>query len=202
MLTLNQIKQFCPKHKQPQLLVDTLNKFLPLYGITTKEQIACFLSQCSHESAGFSRLSENLNYSAAGLCATWKKRFPTMASAKPYTRSPEKIANKVYCDRLGNGNEASGDGWKYRGRGLIAITGKYNYQKFADYAKKPLSECIDYCSTLEGAIESACWFWKENNLNRFVDTDNFEGLTKAINGGLIGYSSRKVIYDQVKNLIN
>ena len=201
MLTLNQIKQFCPKHKQPQLLVDTLNKFLPLYGITTKEQIACFLSQCSHESAGFSRLSENLNYSAAGLCATWKKRFPTMASAKPYTRSPEKIANLVYCDRMGNGNEASGDGWKYRGKGVIQLTGKANYEKLSKGIGKPLSECIDYCATLEGGIESACWFWKTNNLNHYVEKNDFEGLTKAINGGLNGYTERQELHKVALGLL-
>ena len=193
-LTLEQIKYLCPKNKTPEVLLEVLNRILPKYEINTKERICCFLSQTIHESNQFTTLKENLNYSAAGLCATWKKRFPTMASAKPYTRSPEKIANKVYCDRLGNGNEASGDGWKYRGRGVIQLTGKANYEKLSKGIGKPLSECIDYCSTLEGGIESACWFWKTNNLNNYVKKNDFEGLTEAINGGLNGYAERQELH--------
>jgi putative chitinase len=201
MISKELILKLFPKHKKAESLVFVLNDILPKYNITTKEQIACFLSQCGHESAGFSKLSENLNYSAAGLCATWKKRFPTLDSARAYHRNPEKIANKVYCDRLGNGNEASGDGWKYRGRGVIQLTGKANYEKLSKGIGKSLSECIDYCATLEGGVESACWFWKTNNLNRYVEKNDFEGLTEAINGGLNGYVERQELYEIVIKLL-
>lgn len=201
MITLEQIQYLCPKNKNPKDLTTFLNAILPKYDINTKERIACFLAQVIHESSQFTALKENLNYSAQGLCATWAKRFPTMASAKPYSRSPEKIANLVYCDRMGNGSEASGDGWKYRGRGAIMLTGKDNYNKFAKSIGKSLDDTVAYCETLEGALESGCWFWSINNLNRLVDAGNFTGLTRAINGGENGLSARKEIYNIVIQMI-
>ena len=107
---------------------------------------------------------------------------------------PEKIANKVYADRLGNGNEASGEGFKYRGRGAIQLTGKANYQAFAKSLGKTLDDTVAYCETLDGAIASACFFWKTNNLNKLVDANDFVGLTKKINGGVIGLDDRKKHY--------
>lgn len=202
MLTLNQIKKLCPKNKQPQLLVDTLNKFLPLYGITSKEQIACFLAQCSHESAQFTILKENLNYSADGLCKVWPKRFTSASMAAPYNRNPEKIANLVYCNRLGNGTESSGDGWKYRGRGAIQLTGKDNYSRFAKSINKSLDKTIAFCETLEGCISSACWFWSVNNLNQYCDSGDFITLTKRINGGTIGIKDRQHYYVEVLKVID
>ena len=124
MIKLEQLKKICPNNKQPEALLEALNNVLPDYEINTKKRVACFLAQGGHESAQFSILKENLNYSDAGLCKVWPKRFPSLASAKPYNRNPEKIANKVYADRLGNGSEATGDGFKYRGRGAIQLTGK------------------------------------------------------------------------------
>ena len=201
MITSDLIKTAFPKIKLPvEEFVSILNKILPEYDINTKERIVGFLAQTGHESGGYTKFVENLNYGAEGLCSTWPKRFPTLASAKPYARTPEKIGNKVYCDRMGNGPEASGDGWKYRGRGLIALTGKSMYQNFANYINKPLSECVEYCSSLEGSIESACWFWKENNLNRFCDKSDLKGLCKAINGGLIGFSERQKLYVEIEML--
>lgn len=195
MITLEQIQYLCPKNKNPKDLTTFLNAILPKYDINTKERIACFLAQVIHESSQFTALKENLNYSAQGLCATWAKRFPTMASAKPYSRSPEKIANKVYCDRMGNGSEASGDGWKYRGRGTIMLTGKDNYNKFAKSIGKSLDDTVSYCESLEGAIESSCFFWSTNNLNLYADSKDFTTLSKKINGGSIGIKERREIYD-------
>jgi putative chitinase len=202
VVSLDIVKSLFPKHKDPSGLTAALNVVLPKYNITSKDQIACFLGQCGHESAQFSVMSENLNYSAEGLCKTWPKRF-TAATAGAYARNPEKIANKVYCDRMGNGTEASGDGWKYRGRGFIQLTGKDNYTKFSKSCGKSLDETVAYCETLEGAVASACWFWKENKLNeRFIDVKfDFEGLTKAVNGGTIGLSDRKHHYDAAKKLL-
>lgn len=201
-ISLDVIKTLFPKHKDQAALTDALNSVLPKYNIKTKDQIACFLGQCGHESAGFSVLVENLNYSADGLCKTWPKRF-TVATAGAYNRNPEKIANKVYCDRMGNGSEASGDGWKYRGRGCIQLTGKDNYTKFAKSCGKSLDEAVAYCETLEGAIASGAFFWKENRLSeRFIDNKfDFVGLTKAINGGTIGINDRQHHYDIAKKLL-
>ena len=202
MITSDLIKTAFPKIKLPvEEFVSILNKILPEYDINTKERIVGFLAQTGHESGGYTKFVENLNYGAEGLCSTWPKRFPTLASAKPYARTPEKIGNKVYCDRMGNGPEASGDGWKYRGRGLIALTGKSMYQNFANYINKPLSECVEYCSSLEGSIESACWFWKENNLNKFCDKNDFVGLTKAINGGTTGIKDRSELKSKLEKLL-
>lgn len=201
MLTLEQIKYLCPLNKNPKDLTTFLNAILPKYDINTKERIACFLAQCSHESNQFTTLKENLNYSASGLHSTWKKRFPTLDSARPYHRNPEKIANKVYCDRMGNGSEASGEGYKYRGRGCIQLTGKENYTKFAKSIGKTLDETVSYCETLEGALESGCFFWKTNNLNKLVDAGNFTGLTKAINGGENGLEERQELYNIAIQLV-
>lgn len=202
IISLEQIKSLFPKHKDPSGLTDALNTVLPKYNIKTANQIACFLAQCGHESAGFTVFVENLNYSADGLCKTWPKRF-TPATAGAYNRNPEKIANKVYCDRMGNGSEGSGDGWKYRGRGCIQLTGKDNYTKLSKSCGKSLDETVTYCETLEGAIASGAFFWKENRLSeRFIDTKfDFTGLTKAINGGTLGLAERKHHYDVAKKLL-
>ncbi len=203
VISLEQIKALFPKHKDPSGLTAALNAVLPKYDITGTERVACFLGQCSQESAQFSVMMENLNYSAEGLCKIWPKRFPSVAAAQPYHRNPEKIANKVYCDRMGNGSEASGDGWKYRGSGFIQITGKDNYTKFSKFIGKPLDETVEYCRTLLGALESACWFWKENRLSeRFIDVNfDFMGLTKAINGGTHGLDSRQKMYNLARSLL-
>ena len=193
MITIDQIKKICPNNKNPQQLADALNIVLPTYDISNKERIACFIAQCGHESAEFTVLRENLNYSAASLFKVWPKRFNSITAAA-YNRAPEKIANKVYADRLGNGSEASGEGFKYRGRGAIQLTGKANYQAFAKSLGKSLDDTVAYCETLDGAIASACFFWKTNNLNKFVDANDFVGLTKKINGGVIGLDDRKKHY--------
>jgi putative chitinase len=195
MLTVEQIQKIFPNNKKPEALTQALNVVLPKYNINTKERIVCFLAQCGHESGEFNRLVENLNYSGQGLCTTWHSRFPTLQEALPYERNPEKIANKVYCDRLGNGPESSGDGWKSRGRGAIQLTGKNNYTKFAKSIGKTLDETVAYCGTMDGAIESACYFWKVNNLNKFCDNKDFTGLTEAVNGGDNGLVDRLRLYN-------
>lgn len=190
MIKVEHIKKIFPNNKNPQALVDALNHVLPEYGITTKKQVSHFLGQCGHESGEFNILKENLNYSAEGLCKVWPKRFPSASAAAPYNRNPEKIANKVYADRMGNGSEASGEGFKFRGRGCIQLTGKDNYTKFSKACGRSLDETVAYCETLEGAIASGCFFWQTNNLNRFCDKDDYLGLTKAINGGTHGLDDR------------
>jgi putative chitinase len=167
-----------------------LQEILPDYEIDTPARVASFLGQTAHESGGYRALRENLNYSATGLNGIFKKYFPTVESAKPYERQPEKIANKIYANRMGNGPETSGDGFKHRGRGLIQLTGKSNYQAFADSLEISLEEAIEFLETYEGAVQSACWFWETNNLNKWADAHDWVKMTKIINGGTIGLEDR------------
>ena len=139
-----------------------------------------------------------MNYGAKGLRGTFKKYFPDDATAAKYERKPEMIANRVYASRMGNGNEASGDGYKFRGRGAIQLTGCANYTAFAKDVGKTIDETIVYLETLEGAIESACWFWKKNGLNEIADKKDITLMTKRINGGTIGLEDRKKHWE--KNL--
>jgi putative chitinase len=166
------------------------------FGITTKLRLAAFLSQIGHESASLSRIEENLNYSAHGLMQTWPGRFPTMQSAQPYDRNPQKIANKVYANRMSNGDVESGDGWKFRGRGLKQLTGKSNYQLLTkafgvDFVSEPELLLHPVWASL-----SACWFWETNGCHSFADKGDIIGLTKRINGGLIGIEDRQIRFKQ------
>ena len=164
------------------------------FGITTRLRLAAFLAQIGHESSSLTRVVENLNYSAQGLMSTWPSRFKTLESALPYHRNPEKIANKVYANRMGNGNEASGDGWRYRGRGTKQITGKDNYRAISkafgvDFVSQP--ELLEHPVW---AALSAAWFWHVNNLNHLADKGDIASVTKKINGGYIGLEDRQKRY--------
>lgn len=171
---------------------------LPLYDIDTKERVAMFLAQCGHESCGFSVLSENLNYSSKALRAVFCKYFKTQEEADKFARQPEKIANRVYANRMGNGPESSGDGWKYRGRGILQVTGKSNYQEFAkDFDKLEVIDNPDLLSTPEYAVLSAIWFWIKNDLNKYSDAHDVKGATKRINGGFNGLEERNAIYQKI-----
>jgi putative chitinase len=189
--TQEKLAKCLSRNKNTAELFEVFSEVLPRYEITTIERVAAFLAQCGHESADFTVLKENLNYSAEGLSKVFPKRFPTVAAAQPYNRNPEKIANKIYSDRMGNGPEASGEGYKFRGRGAIQLTGKENYSKFANSVGKSLDETVAYTETLAGAIESACWFWTTNKLNDIADKNDIVTLTKRINGGTIGLEDRK-----------
>lgn len=160
----------------------------------TPERAAHFFAQTAHESGGFKAFSENLNYSAQGLQGIFGKYFPGNLE-ESYARKPEKIANRVYASRMGNGDEASGDGWKYRGRGALQLTGKSNYQAFADYLKNPeIMSNPDLVST-EFAFESAIFFFDKNSLwsicDKGVNKDSILALTKRINGGTHGLADRE-----------
>ena len=170
------------------------------YEINTLNRVAGFIAQCAHESAAFSITKENLNYSAAGLLKIFKKYF-TEATAAQYARKPEMIANKVYANRMGNGDEKSGDGFRYRGRGFIQLTGKENYSSFAKSINKTLDETITYLETFEGALESACWYWKSRNLNATCDKNDIIAMTEKINGGTIGLTDRTAKYEKYKSLL-
>ena len=189
-LNLEKLKKCVPNNKDHAGLLNAFNKVFEKYQINTKERVAGFLAQCGHESLDFTVLKENLNYGAKGLRGTFGKYFPDDATAAKYERKPEMIANRVYASRMGNGNEASGDGYKYRGRGAIQLTGCSNYTAFAKDIGKSIDETIVYLETLEGAIESACWFWKKNGLNEVADKKDITLMTKKINGGTIGLEDR------------
>lgn len=179
---------------------DALNEILPKYEITTVNRVAAFVAQCAHESAEFTVLQENLNYRAEALTKVWPSRFPANIAPR-YARRPEAIANRAYADRMGNGPESSGDGWKYRGRGLIQLTGKSNYQRFADSVKLKLEEVPAYLETFRGSVESACWFWKTNNLNALADRGDIVAMTRRINGGLIGLDDRNRHYQHALKVL-
>lgn len=170
--------------------IDAINETFDRFDINTPERQACFLGQCAHESAGFTALKENLNYSAEGLTKVWPKRFPSLDAAQPYHRNPEKIANKVYADRMGNGDEDSGEGFKYRGRGLIQLTGKDNYRACGEALGVDLVEDPDQVSSPKYAALSAGWFWDKNKLNQYADANDMTTLTKRINGGTHGMEDR------------
>lgn len=204
MITLSLLQTINPKTRTSILekYVDPLNDVCDYYEITqTNERLAAFLAQISHESGGFNFVVENLNYGAKGLMTTFKKYFPTEELAKQYERKPEKIANRVYANRMSNGPEESGDGFKFRGRGLIQLTGRHNYTRFAEALEISIEECVEYMETPAGACSSAGWFWDNNNLNKFCDNNDFVGLTKRINGGTIGLEDRKHHYEIALNAL-
>jgi putative chitinase len=179
---------------------EALNKILPDYGIDTPQRVAAFVAQAAHESGNFTALHENLNYRAVTLRKVFPKYFPTDEMAAQYAQQPERIANRVYANRMGNGPEESGDGFRYCGRGLIQLTGQQNYQNFADSIETPLEQIPDFLQTFEGAVQSACWFWENNNLNQYADTDDILTMTKRINGGTIGLADREKHYEHAKHV--
>jgi len=189
ILALDQLKQMV---KNPYIdhWHEALDQLLDDYEINTPLRVAHFVAQCAHESGNFVFIKENLNYRAASLMTTFKKYFPTADLAQQYEKRPEKIANRVYANRMGNGDEESGDGYKYCGRGLIQLTGRDNYTFFAGSLDISIEEAAEYLATFEGAAQSACFFWEQNNLNRFADVNDVKGLTRAINGGYIGLEDR------------
>jgi len=179
--------QLVEMHIDP-LWLDPLTAAFDRFEINTPERQAAFIGQCAHESANFKTLQENLNYSAKGLNATWPSRFPSEAEAQPYHRQPEKIANKVYSGRMGNLED--GDGWKYRGRGLIQLTGKDNYRLASDALGVDFIADPDLVLTKEYAALTAAWYWNKRGLNKEADAKDFTGMTKKINGGVIGLADR------------
>lgn len=197
MITVELLQQLCPKTKRSVLElyagpIDEVCAYYDMYD--NMHRAAGFVAQIAHESGGFNFVKENLNYSAKGLVGTFKKYFPDEATAKPYERKPEKIANRVYANRMANGDEASGDGYRFCGRGLIQLTGRANYTKFAADLGISIEDTVTYLETPQGAVSSAGWFWDQNNLNQYCDSDDFVTLTKRINGGTIGLEDRQHHY--------
>ena len=201
--TEDAVRQLIPKVKNFDEWYSNLLNTLPEYDIDTAARVAAFMAQCGHESGGFTVMQENLNYSAKGLVGTFKKYFPTEAHAKPYERKPEMIANRVYANRMGNGDEASGEGWYFRGRGIVQITGKNNYTKCSQslFESNVLVENPDLLLETEYAIHSACWFWSAARLNELADVGDIKTMTKRINGGYIGLEDRIKHYNHAIEIL-
>ena len=180
-----------------------IEEVLPYWNIDTKVRVAGFIAQCSHESNNFRVLEENLNYSADALDKIFSKYFSRAGrDAQEYHRQPEKIANVIYANRMANGSTESGDGWRFRGRGVIQLTGRHNYTQFANAIDLSLEDTIEYLKTKKGALESACWFWHTNNLNSLADSLDIVGMSKRINGGTIGLDHRKELYEAALEILD
>lgn len=181
--------------------VDPLNETFERFGILTPRQQAAFIGQCGHECNSFRTLEEGLNYSAAGLMKTWPKRFPTLEIANAYAKNPKKIANMVYANRMGNRDESSGDGYRFRGRGCIQLTGSANYYHAGKALGVDLIMEPDLVATPQYAALTAGFFWSTHKLNAIADTGNNLALTKRINGGTIGLNDRILHTNQALALL-
>ena len=201
ILSKAQLAQLLPGNPYLDYWHHALEQALPDYDINTPQRVAAFVAQCAHESGNFKFLQENLNYKAESLCRVWPRYFPNIEIARQYEKKPEKIANRAYGGRMGNGPEESGDGWKFCGRGLIQLTGRSNYQAFADSIETPIEDIPAFLATFEGAVQSACWFWESNNLNQWADKGDILTLTKRINGGTLGLEDRQKHYTHALHVL-
>jgi putative chitinase len=204
-LEVAQLAAFLPALPRADQWTAALNTAMDRFEIDTPPRAAAFLAQVAHESGELQRLSENLNYSAARLCAVWPKRFATVDAAQPYERNPERLANYVYARRLGNGDEASGDGWRFRGRGLIQLTGRGNYRSCGTAIALPLEAEPALLESPDAAALAAAQFWQSRGLNHLADDENadnddsdFIAITKLINGGTAGLKSRQDYWARAK----
>lgn len=200
ILTQQQLGQIIPGNPYLEHWYNALAQACPDYDINTPARLAAFLAQCGHESGSFTAIKENLNYQAASLCRVWPKYF-NADNANDYAHNQEKIANRAYGGRMGNGPEETGDGYRFCGRGLIQLTGRSNYQAFADSIGEDINNLPDYLATFEGCVQSACWFWENNNLNQWADAGNIEKMTQIINGGTLGLDDRTARYQKALHIL-
>lgn len=202
--TLDQLNQIVTKNPYIDDWYNALIAILPEYDIETPLRVAAFLAQCAHESGNFRFIKENLNYKWQSLRKVFPKYFPDDAIAQQYANMPnrqEAIANRIYANRMGNGPEESGDGYRYCGRGLIQLTGKANYTNYAMSLEIDVEEAVEHLKTFEGCVQSAAWFWDENKLNQFADKKDIVTLSKRINGGTIGLEDRIKHYNHALHVL-
>jgi putative chitinase len=202
--TVEHVRELVPRAiGGPDWWFNEMQEAFPKYDIVTIPRVASFIAQCAHESGGFTMMEENLNYKAATLTKLWPQRYPP-GIAEQYAGKPELIANKSYGGRMGNGPEQTGDGWKFRGRGLIQLTGRSNYTACsrAMFGDDTLVENPDILFDPYYAIHSACWFWEKNKLNQFADSGDFITMTKRINGGTIGLADRQKHYNHAVEVLS
>jgi len=200
-LTTTQVRQIMPKapYERASQFAMYFTQWSDRFGVDTPARAAGFLAQVAHECAELNTLTENLNYSAEGLLKVFPKYF-TRSNVGLYARNPQKIGNRVYANRMGNGSEGSGDGYRYRGRGCIMITGRQNYKAYADsqYCNGDLMGHPEWLAQMPGALKSAMWYWQKRGLNKYADKGDFAGLTKAINGGYNGLADRQKYYERAR----
>lgn len=202
MITLSQLQQIMPRAGQrAEAFVAHLNNAMEEFSIDTPLRQAAFLAQAAHESNQLASLKENLNYSAARLRQVWPARFPTDQLAAAYANNPQKLASKVYASRMGNGDEASGDGWAYCGRGIFQLTGKDNYARCGAALGIDLLTHPELVAGPEIAARSAAWFWYSKSLNSLADNEAIGPMTKIINGGSLGINERIALFNVAKQVL-
>lgn len=207
-LTEQQLSAIMPGCPNATAWTGALNSAMARFHIDSTPRMAAFLAQVAHESGQLTRLQENLNYSAKRLMQVWPKRFPTPEKAARYEKNPEKLANHVYAGRLGNGDEASGDGWCFRGRGLIQLTGRGNYRAAGRGIGLALEQQPGLLEQPEAAALSAAWFWESHGLNELADNrsndddnEDFKTITRRINGGTVGLKERLALWERAKQAL-
>lgn len=206
MMTLDQLMQIMPNTQRGAVFINALNSTMVESGITELRDQAAFLANVGHETGQLDKFEENLNYSSNRLCSVWPVRFPTIESTYGYAWNPEALANKVYANRMGNGDEASGDGWKYRGSGCLQLTGRDSQLACAQHFKVDTSTVGDWLRTPIGAARSAGWFWKCHNLSNIDDFDkicdiiNLGHITGRV-GDSVGYADRLAIYNRALEVL-
>jgi len=204
ILTEDKLKQIAPNCPDIVSWTAAINFAMDKYQINNVQRVSAFLAQVMHESGQCKTLSENLNYTAPRLMVVWPSRFPNIGVARQYEKNPQKLANKVYANRLGNGDEASGDGWKYRGKGLIQLTGKDNYIRIGKDIGLDLVNNPDLLLQPNGAALSTASFWSSKKLNYQADLNtnlSFDNISVAINGGKIGLDERRKYWEKIKKIL-
>ena len=200
--TLDQVEDMLKGNSEAEEWYDAMCHVLPQYEIITEARVAAFIAQCGHESNNFKVLSENLNYSSDALNKIFPKYFERAGrDAEDYHRQPEEIANVIYANRMDNGDTDSGDGWTFRGGGILQLTGRANYTAFGDTYDMSAEEATEYVREKRGALASACWYWETNKLNIYADSGDVKGLTKRINGGYIGLEDRIHHYEHAMEVL-
>jgi putative chitinase len=208
MITFEQFRQMIPTNREPRVWYDIAVDMFAKYDITTTNRIAGFMAQCAHESLDFTLLEENLNYSVDAINRVFPRYFgPNKRNAFEYARNPQKLANYVYMDEFRSktsalGNTQPGDGWLFRGGGIKQLTGRSNFAAFGSTIGMTAEEAVSYVRTKKGAFESACWFWKKNNLSRLADKDDIVGMSRRVNGGTLGLKERITRYESAKRILN
>ena len=198
-LTVDALQQTMPR--APRAWLEVMVTELPAWGINTAHEVASFVAQVAHESNEITHLEENLNYRAERLMQVWPKRFPSYEIAQKYEHMPQKLANYVYANRIGNGDVASGDGWAFHGRGPIQITGRRNYADCGEGLGINLLGHPELLLTPQAGIQSAIWFWRTNNLDELDDDADVRLETRRINGGETGLAHRQAYMDKCLKLL-
>ncbi|MBA5357259.1 glycoside hydrolase family 19 protein [Pseudomonas aeruginosa] len=208
LITEQQLLQILPNAgHRAGFFVPALNAAMGRFGITSPVRVVAFLAQVGHESSQLTRLVENLNYSAQGLAATWPSRYrgadgQPNALAQRLARNPRAIANNAYASRNGNGDEVSGDGWRFRGRGLLQITGRSNYRAAGAGLGLPLEHDPDLLEQPEFSALSASWWWSTHGLNELADRGEFAATTRRINGNMNGQVERMALWERAKRVLS